>query len=71
MAPGTTEGTPALKDGAWTQVELKFEGKRCTIKIGDFQQTFENDAIARTRVTMGLGFSYGTLAVRDVSVITP
>jgi hypothetical protein len=64
-------GTPALKDGVWTEAELKFEGKRCTIKIGDFQQTFENDAIARTKITMGLGFSYGTLAVRDVSVITP
>jgi hypothetical protein len=64
-------GTPALMDGVWVQAELKFEGKRCTMKLGDFQQTFEHDAIARTKVKLGLGFSFGTLAVRDVSVTTP
>jgi hypothetical protein len=61
-------GTPALKDGEWTQAELKFEGKRCTLKLGDFQQTFEHDAIARQKTKMGLGFAFGTLSVRDVSI---
>lgn len=64
-------GTPALKDGTWLQAELKFEGKRCTLKLGDFQQTFEHDAIARTKTKMGLGFAFGTLAVRDVSLVKP
>jgi hypothetical protein len=62
-------GTPSLKDGAWLQAELKFEGKRCTFKLGDFHQTFEHDAIARTKTKMGLGFAFGTLAVRDVSIV--
>jgi hypothetical protein len=61
--------TPSLKDGAWLQAELKFEGKRCTLKLGDFQQTFEHDAIARPKTKMGLGFAFGTLTVRDVSVV--
>jgi hypothetical protein len=61
--------TPALKDDAWLQAELKFEGKRCTLKLGDFQQTFEHDAIARSKTKMGLGFAFGTLDVRDVSVV--
>ncbi len=64
-------GTPALKDGIWVQAELKFEGKKCTLKLGDFQQTFEHDAIARPRAKMGLGFSFGTLSVKDVSIVTP
>jgi hypothetical protein len=62
-------GTPALTEGAWTQAEMKFEGKRCTLKLGDFQQTFEHAAIAREKTKIGLGFSFGTLSVRDVSVI--
>jgi hypothetical protein len=64
-------GTPALKDGQWLQAELKFEGPRCTMKLGDFQQTFEHPAIAREKTKMGLGFSFGTLAVRDVSAVKP
>jgi hypothetical protein len=64
-------GTSALKDNEWLEAELKFEGKRCTIKLGQFTQTFENDAIARTKTKLGLGFSFGTLAVKDVLVTKP
>ncbi len=63
--------TPPLKDGEWVQVELKFEGNRCIASVGDFKQTLENPAIAQAKSKLGLGFSFGTLSVRDVSVVTP
>ena len=62
---------PKLKDGEWITVELKFEGKKCHLKIGDFQQTLANEAIAKKKMVMGLGFAFGTLAVKDVSITTP
>lgn len=64
-------GTPALKDGVWLPAELKFEGKRCTLKLADFEQTFEHEGIGKKKTKLGLGFAFGTLAVRDVSVTTP
>ena len=64
-------GSPALKDGEWVPVELKFEGPKCAMKIGTFSQTFENAAIAFDKTTIGLGFSFGTLAVKDVLVTKP
>lgn len=63
---------PTLPEGQWTQVELKFSGDQCAIVFGDkFKQTFTHPAIAKKKTTLGLGFSFGTLAVRDVSVVTP
>jgi hypothetical protein len=62
-------GSPALVDDKWTEAELKFDGDRCTLSIGaDFKQTFENAAIGYSKTKLGLGFSFGTLSVRDVSV---
>jgi hypothetical protein len=62
-------GSPALKDGEWSEVALEFEGDRCTLSIGkDFNQTFENPAIGYSKTKLGLGFSFGSLSVRDVSV---
>ncbi|MBX7122168.1 MAG: hypothetical protein K1X42_08555 [Opitutaceae bacterium] len=69
LPPGTK--TPALRHGEWAQVELKFEGNRCVLSIGDFKQTLEHPAIAQTKNKLGLGFSFGALSVRDVLVITP
>jgi hypothetical protein len=61
-------GTPALKDGEWVDAELKFAGSTCTLRLGDFQQTFEHAAIANTKTKLGLGFSFGTLTLRAVAV---
>jgi hypothetical protein len=66
LAP--SPGTPALKDGDWVDAELKFAGPRCTLRLGDFQQTFEHPAIANPKTKLGLGFSFGSLALRSVSV---
>lgn len=63
--------TAPLKDGEWVQAELKFEGSRCTVAIGDFKQTLEHTAIGQAKNKLGLGFGFGTLSVRDVSITTP
>lgn len=63
---------PALADGRWTEAVLQFEGSRCTLVLGPgFKQTFEHPAIAKKKTTLGLGFSFGTLAVRDLKIETP
>lgn len=64
--------TPAMKQGEWTDVELKFAGKKCTLKVSpDFQHTFENDAIAKAKAKLGLGFSFGTVSIKDVKITVP
>jgi hypothetical protein len=63
---------PKLADGAWVQAELKFEGDHCTLAFGDsFKQTVTHPSIAKQKTKLGLGFAFGTLAIRDVSVVTP
>lgn len=63
---------PTLADGKWIQAELKFTGDRCALALGpDFTQAFQHPAIAKEKNKLGLGFSFGTLAIRDVSVTTP
>lgn len=62
---------PALKSGEWTDVVVEFQGKQAVVRIGrDFTAKVEHAAIAQPKTTVGLGFSFGTLSVKDVS-ITP
>lgn len=57
---------PALKAGVWVPVEVRLQGTRVTLRIGpDFVQTFEHPSFARAKTNLSLGFSFGTLAVRD------
>lgn len=63
---------PKLAEGEWVQAELKFAGDQCTLQIGsDFTQTFTHPAIAKDKTKLGLGFAFGTLQVKDVSISTP
>lgn len=63
---------PALTSGKWIPAELKFSGDRCSLRVGDsFAQELQHPAIARQKTKVGLGFAFGTLAIRDVSVATP
>ncbi len=65
-------GSPSLKDGEWTPVELIFDGNECVLAIGsDFKQKFDNAALGFEKTKLGLGFSYGTLSLRDVSISVP
>lgn len=60
---------PALKAGEWVPVEVRLQGAKATVRIGtDFVQTFEHPSFARAKTNLSLGFSFGTLAVRDWAV---
>jgi hypothetical protein len=71
--PGATQKSiavgqagPALKTGTWVPVEVRLQGAKATVHIGsDFVQTFEHPSFARAKTNLSLGFSFGTLAVRD------
>ncbi|HWB00597.1 MAG TPA: sulfatase-like hydrolase/transferase [Pirellulales bacterium] len=67
-----TPDSPKLVGGQWIDAKLVFDGTQCTLSLGkDFRQTFENSAIGFDKTQLGLGFSFGTLDVRDVKVTTP
>ena len=62
---------PALKQGEWTDVVVGFQGEYAAVRIGkDFSATVRHAAIAQPKTTVGLGFSFGTLSVKEFS-ITP
>ena len=66
-----TVKTPPLADDKWTNVNLKFAGNKCTVKVGDFTQVVEHAAIGKEKTKLGLGFSFGTLSLKDVVIETP
>lgn len=62
-------GGPPLAQGQWTDVVVEFRGPKATVKIGpDYAATVEHAAIDQPKQVIGLGFSFGTLSVRNVSV---
>ncbi len=62
-----TEG-PALKPGEWVPVVVTLKGTKATVKIGDFEKTYEHAGLARPKANLSIGFSFGTLSVKDVVV---
>jgi hypothetical protein len=62
---------PALTPGAWTKVKITLAGTQATVQIGDtYTETVTHPSLARPKTTLGLGFSFGTLAVKDLAVTT-
>jgi hypothetical protein len=63
-----TEKIP-LKSGEWIPVEVKLSGARATVKIGEAPaKTYEHASLARAKSNLSVGFSFGTLSVRDFVV---
>jgi hypothetical protein len=63
---------PALTPGAWTSARITLSGTKATLQIGDtYTETVDHPSLARPKTTIGLGFSFGTLALKDLSVSTP
>lgn len=59
---------PKLRNGEWTEVEIRFAGKKCDLRIGDFRRTYENPGIAVAKSRFGVHYDRGTFSVRDVKV---
>lgn len=60
---------PALKQGEWIDVVVEWKGPRATIQIGkDFKKTVEHATYDAPKTNLSVGFSFGTLSVKNVSV---
>lgn len=61
-----------LKMGEWTPIEVSLQGTQATIKIGDAPpKTFEHETFSQPKVNLSVGFSFGTLSVKDFVVAKP
>lgn len=59
----------ALIPGAWTPVKITLTGSQAIIHIGDtYTETVTHPSLARPKTTLGLGFSFGNLALKDLTV---
>lgn len=60
---------PKLGQGEWTEVTIEVRGPKATVKIGKtYTKTVEDPAIAQAKTNISIGFSFGTLEVKDFSV---
>jgi len=59
---------PALKPGEWVPVVVTLKGPQATVKIGDFEKTYEHASLARPKTNLSIGFSFGTVSVKDAAV---
>lgn len=62
------EKAVVLMADAWTKIRVELRGSKATVKIGDFTKTYEHASIARAKVNLSVGFSYGTVSVTEMVV---
>ena len=63
-----TEPELALKAGEWNQISVELRGSKATLKVGDFSKTYDHASYARSKTNLSVGFSFGTVNVKDVLV---
>ena len=63
-----TEPDLKLKADEWTHVSVELRGSKATLKVGDFSKTYDHASFARSKTNLSVGFSFGTLSVKDVLV---
>lgn len=57
-----------LKVGEWNKVSVDLRGSKATLTVGDFTKTYEHASYARAKTNLSIGFSFGTVSVKDVVV---
>ena len=58
-----------LVQGEWTEVTVEVRGSKVTLKIGkDYTKTVEDPYIAVAKTNIMIGFSFGTLEVKEFTV---
>jgi len=60
------EATPKLKAGEWTNISVELRGAQATMKVGDFTKRYEHASFARAKANLSIGFSYGTVSVKNL-----
>jgi hypothetical protein len=61
---------PKMVVGDWNLLEFDARGTSLSIKLGDYAKSFELNELDVEKTNVTIGFSFGTMAVRDVK-ITP
>jgi hypothetical protein len=64
-----TEKAVKLVPGQWTPLSVTLNGSKATLKLGDFAQTYDHPSFARPKTNFSLGFSFGTLSVKEVAAV--
>lgn len=64
-----TEKAVKLVPGQWTPLSVTLQGSQATLKLGDFTQTYDHPSFARAKTNFSLGFSFGTLSVKEVVAV--
>lgn len=62
------EPAVTLKPGEWTHVSVDLRGPKAAVKIADFVKTYEHASLSRPKTNLSIGFSFGTVCVKDVLV---
>ena len=62
------EAAVKLKTDGWSMVSVELRGSKATVKVGEFTKTYEHASIARAKVNLSVGFSYGTVNVTELVV---
>jgi hypothetical protein len=62
------EATVKLKPGEWTHVSVELRGPKATVKVGDFTKAYDHASIGLAKINLSVGFSFGTVSVKDLVV---
>lgn len=58
-----------LAEGEWTLMKIELKGAKATVTVGDNEPvTVEHASLDRAKINTSVGFSFGTLSVKDFSV---
>lgn len=58
-----------LVDGEWTPVTVAIKGDTATVRFGDAAPVeVKHETYAKSKTNFSIGFSFGSLAVKDVTV---
>ncbi len=58
-----------LPEGVWVPVRVTLQGSKATVTLGNgAPQVFEHASFARPKKTISLGFSFGSLSVKELAV---
>jgi hypothetical protein len=59
---------PSFRIDQWNDVLVEVRGKQLKIKMGDYEKSFASENVAVPKESVTLGFSFGSLAVRDIRI---
>ncbi|MBA4020221.1 MAG: hypothetical protein C0483_23925 [Pirellula sp.] len=63
-------GGPKLSEGVWTKVSVELRGPKAVVNIGDdYQAEVEHASLEWPKTVVGLGFSFGTLSLRNFRIV--